>query len=67
VPAVHARGYDDLAPETLARLESSHVASLEPGDLRNALAVTVLALVREAGDAGLVHVEKVAERLAGLR
>ena len=63
VPAVQARGYDDLSPETLARFEAAHVAALEPGALRSALAAAVLALVHEAAEARLPHADTVARRL----
>ena len=36
--AVQARGHDDLSAETLARFGDAHVAALEPGPLRAALA-----------------------------
>ncbi|MFB3739778.1 MAG: nucleotidyltransferase domain-containing protein, partial [Candidatus Velamenicoccus archaeovorus] len=64
---VQARGYDDLAPETLARSEGAHVGALEAGPLRAALAASVGALLREGADAGLPHADVVAERLAELR
>jgi hypothetical protein len=67
VPAVQARGYDDLPAETPARSGGVHVGSLEPEALRAALAACVLALTREAEDARLPNVELVAERLAELR
>ena len=35
LPAVQARGYDDLPAETLARFEAAHVGALEPGALRD--------------------------------
>lgn len=66
-PAVQARGYDDLSPETLARFEDAHVGAVEPGALRAALAASVLALMREGTEAGLPHAHVVAERLAELR
>src|SRR5438128_6797175 len=44
LPAVQARGYDDLSAETLARFEHAHVTAVEPGPLRAALAASVLAL-----------------------
>ena len=62
-PAAQARGYDDLSAETLARFQDSHVGALEPGALGAALSGSALALVREAGGAGLPHVQDVAERL----
>jgi hypothetical protein len=66
VPAVHARGYDDLSPETIARFADAHVASPEPRALKAALAASVSALVREGADAGLPHANVVAQRLAEL-
>lgn len=66
VPAVQARGYDDLSGETLGRLGDAHVGVLEPGALRQALAASVGALLREGAEARLAHAEVVAERLAEL-
>jgi hypothetical protein len=66
LPAVQARGYDDLAGETLARFEHAHVSAVEPGALRAALAASVLALMREGAEARLPHADVVAERLAEL-
>ena len=66
LPAVQARGFDDLPVEALARLEDSHVGALEPGLLRRALAVSALALMHEAAAARLPHAATVAERLAEL-
>jgi hypothetical protein len=66
VPAVQARGYDELSAETLARFEDVHVGALEPGALRRALAASVLALMHEGDDARLPHADAVAERLAEL-
>lgn len=67
LPAVQARGYDDLPAETLARFENTHLRSAEPAALQAALAASVVALMREGADASLPHAEQVAERLAGLR
>lgn len=67
LPAVQARGYDDLPAETLARFEHAHVGALEPGPLRAALAASVLALMREGAEARLPLAVAVAERLAELR
>jgi hypothetical protein len=67
LPAVQARGYDDLSGETLARFEASHVGAAEPGALRPALAASVRALMREGAEARLPHADTVAERLAELR
>jgi hypothetical protein len=66
LPAVQARGYDDLSAETLARFDDAHVASLEPGALRLALAASVLALTREGAEAHLPHADAVVQRLAEL-
>jgi hypothetical protein len=67
LPAVQARGYDDLPAEALARFEDSHVGAVEAGALRAALAASVVALVREGAEADLPDVDVVAERLAELR
>jgi hypothetical protein len=67
LPAVQARGYDDLSPETLGRFEHTHVSAIEPGPLRAALAASVLALMREGAEARLPHADAVAQRLAELR
>jgi hypothetical protein len=67
LPAVQARGYDDLSAETLARFEDAHVGAVEPGALRAALAASVHALTREGAEARLPHAHVVAERLAKLR
>lgn len=67
LPAVQARGYDDLAASTLARFGEAHVGAVEPGALRAALAASVLALLREGAEARLPHAETVAQRLADLR
>ncbi len=67
LPAVQARGYDDLPAETLARFEDSHVGAVERAALRSALAASVRALMREGAEAGLLVAKVVAERLAELR
>jgi hypothetical protein len=67
LPPGQARSYDDLSAETLARFEGSHPAAIERGALREALAASVLALMREGAEAGLPHAQIVAERLAELR
>jgi hypothetical protein len=66
LPAVHARGYDDLSAETLARFEQAHVSALETGPLRAALAASVLALTSEGAEARLPHADVVAQRLIEL-
>jgi hypothetical protein len=67
LPAVQARGYDDLPTETLARLEAAHVGAVEPRALREALAASVLALMQAGAEARLPHADTVARRLAELR
>jgi hypothetical protein len=66
LPAVQARGYDDVSAETLARFKDAHVGAVEPGALRAALAASVLALMREGAEARLPHADAVAQRLAEL-
>ena len=66
VPAVQARGYDDLSADTLAQFDATHIAAPEPGALRAALAASVAALMREAAEARLSHAEPVAQRLEDL-
>jgi hypothetical protein len=66
LPPGQARGYDDLSPETLARLEDAHVGEVERGALRVALAACVVALLQEATEANLPHAHVVAERLGEL-
>jgi hypothetical protein len=63
-PAVQARGYDDLPPETLARFGATHIGSVEQGALRRALAASVRALLDEARQARLPAAEVVAMRLS---
>lgn len=66
LPAVQARGYDDLAASTLARFGAAHVGEVELGALRAALAASVLALLREGEEARLPHAGTIAQRLADL-
>jgi hypothetical protein len=67
LPALQARGYDDLPPDTLARFDDAHVGAVEPDALRRALAASVRALTREGSDARLPHADIVAQRLVELR
>jgi len=67
LPAVQARGYDDLPPEIRTRFAHTHIASVEPGALRRALAASVRELMREGSAARLPHAETVAQRLAELQ
>ena len=66
LPAVQARGYDDLPAETLTRLDTAHVASLEPEALRRALTASVRALMAAGAEARLPHAPAVDQRLAEL-
>ena len=66
LPAVQARGYDDLSAETLARFGEAHIGAAEPGALRAALAASVRALLREGAQARLPHADTVAQRLTDL-
>ena len=67
LPAVQARGYDDLPAETLALLGAAHVVSLEPPSLRDALAASVSALMAGGAEAGLTRAAIIDERLRELR
>jgi hypothetical protein len=64
LPAVQARGYDELPPETLAGFGRTHIGSVELDALRRALAASALALLNEGAEADLPDVDVVAERLA---
>ena len=66
LPAVQARGYDQLPPETLAGFDHTHVGSVDPGALRRALAASVLALLNEGAEADLPDADVVTHRLAEL-
>ena len=66
VPAIQARGYDDLSAATRARFDETHIASLDPRALRAALAASVQALIAEATAAGLPLAGAVQERLKDL-
>jgi hypothetical protein len=66
LPAVQARGYDDLPTATLARLDDAHVTAVEPAALRTALTASVRALVHEGTEARLPQADTVARRLAEL-
>lgn len=66
LPAVQARGYDDLPGEVLAAFADTHVRSLVPEQLASALSASVQALLLEGAAVKLPQVEAVAERLAGL-
>ena len=67
LPPAQGRRYDDLPAETLARFEGAHIGALEPASLREALAASALALMREGAEADLPAADVVAERLAPRR
>jgi hypothetical protein len=66
VIAVQARGYDDLPVEVLARFDRTHVGSLEPSDLRKALAAATRALLDEGDEARVPSAAASAQRLSEL-
>jgi hypothetical protein len=66
LPAVQARGYDDLPADALASFDGTHVGSLQPARLRSALAAAMRALLNEGMEAQVPSVDAVAQRLAGL-
>jgi hypothetical protein len=66
LPAVQARGYDDLPAGTLAGLDGTHVGSLEPERLRSSLSAAMRALLREGKEANAPFADTVAQRLAEL-
>ena len=67
LPAVQARGYDDLPADTVAGFDGTHVGSLQPELLRSALSAAVRALLYEGKEAKVQSADVVAERLAELR
>jgi hypothetical protein len=67
LPAVQARGYDELPAETLAGFEGMRVAAFETAALRSALAASVRALMNEGTEAELPIADVVAERVVHLR
>ncbi len=67
LPAVQARGYDNLPAETLARFAQTHVDAVAPESLRAALAASVSMLMHEGTEADLLTASVVAERIAELR
>lgn len=67
LPAVQARGYDDLPADVLARFDGTHVGSLQPERLGGALAAAVGALLHEGVEARIPRVDAVAQRLGELR
>ena len=66
LPAVQARGYDDLPADILANFAGTHIDSLEPERLRAALSTAMKALLHEARQNGVPSVDAVAQRLSEL-
>jgi predicted nucleotidyltransferase len=67
LPAVQARGYDDLPDDVLARFEATHAGRLEPDVMQAALSAGIGALLHEAEATGVPGVDAVAERLGDRR
>ena len=63
LPAVQARGYDDLPADTLTGFDGTHVGSLQPEQLRNALSAAMRTLLHEGKEANAPSADAVAERL----
>jgi hypothetical protein len=63
LPAVQARGYDDLPADVLAAFDGTHIGSLDADEIRRALSQAMGALSHEAKEAGVATVESVEERL----
>jgi hypothetical protein len=63
LPAVQARGYDDLPADVLAGFDGTHVGSLEPDHLRSALSAGMQLLIREGKAAKVPSTETVETRL----
>jgi hypothetical protein len=64
LPAVQARGYDDLPADVLARFDGTHVAALARDELHGALSAAVQALLHEGMEANVPTADAVTERLA---
>ena len=64
LPAVQARGYDDLPADVLAQFERTHIGALEPDELRRAHSEAVQTLLHEGRQANVATVDEVAARLA---
>ena len=67
LPAVQARGYDDLPADTLASFDGTHVGSLEPERLRSALSAATRALLHEGKQANVPSADAAAQPLAESR
>jgi hypothetical protein len=66
LPAIQARGYDDLPADLLDGFDETHVGSLEPERLRSALSAAMRALLHEAREAEVPGAAAVAQRVAEL-
>jgi hypothetical protein len=64
LPAVQARGYDDLPADVIAGFHGTHIGSLDPAELGGALSVATRLLLDEARLSGVEGVTDVRERLA---
>jgi hypothetical protein len=67
LPAVQARGYDDLPAEALARFAHTHVGALSPDNLRAALAAATATLMHEGAASDLPNATVVDDRVAELQ
>lgn len=66
LPAIQARGYDQLPSRTLDRFEQTHISGAERGGLYRALRSSVAALLREAADAQIAFVDTIARNIRDL-
>jgi hypothetical protein len=57
LPTAHGKGFDRLPQDVRGRFDEALVRSLEPAELRRALAVAVAGLLDEASDVGSAQVE----------
>ena len=57
LPTAYGKGFDRLADDVRGRFDDALVRSLEPAELRRALAVVVAGLLDEASDLGSAQVE----------
>jgi hypothetical protein len=67
LPAVQARGYDDLPANVLAGFEGTHIASLEPERLRSALSAAMRLLLNEGKESEVSSADAVAQRMPSWR
>jgi hypothetical protein len=64
LPAMQARGYDDLPAGVLSGFDGTHIGSLDPAKLQRALSLALEALFREAKETNLPTVGDVVMRMA---